>query len=112
MAEGAQCHCTFIAAISAIVDNLSPDFSSLNYSMRRLRIFNKKYSPNLSGNCGYGPEWLTWRYNGIGIQARQTPKLTPSEVKLLDVLFRVVDFNEDDVIQRHEGPPPLPYNCV
>ena len=41
MAEGAQCHCTFMYAISAIVGHFSPYFESLNYSMRRLRISNK-----------------------------------------------------------------------
>ena len=31
MAEGAQCHCTFMYAIPAIVGHFSPDFESLNY---------------------------------------------------------------------------------
>ena len=55
MAEGAQCHCTFMYAISAIVGYFSPDFASLYYSMRRLRILsNKTYLRNLVGNLGYG----------------------------------------------------------
>ena len=60
MAEGAQCHCTFMTAISAIVGNFSPDFASLNYSMRRLRISNKNILVECAERSGYGPEWLMW----------------------------------------------------
>jgi hypothetical protein len=58
VAEEAQCHCTFMYAISAIVGHFSPDFASVNYSMRRLRISNKTYLRNLVGKPGYGPERL------------------------------------------------------
>ena len=62
MAEVAQCHCTFMYGISAIVGHSSPDFEGVNYSMRRLQnlISNKNILRNLVGNMGYGPEWLIY----------------------------------------------------
>ena len=85
MTEGAQCHCTLMTPISVIVGHLSPDFESLHYSMRRLRISNKtnirvtwsersvmgyhgtvRYSTrgdgrgwNTTGLCGMGGHWPT-----------------------------------------------------
>ena len=58
MTEGAQCHCTLMTPIYVIVGHSSPDFEGVNYSMRRLQISNKNKSRRLSGNPGYGPEWL------------------------------------------------------
>ena len=40
------------------VCHFSPDFASLNYSMRRLRVSNKNIPRNLVGKSGYGPERL------------------------------------------------------
>ena len=52
MAEGAQCQCTFVYAISAIIGHFSPDFASINYS-RRLRISNKKMFAKLAPKVGF-----------------------------------------------------------
>ena len=60
MAEGTQCHCTFMYSISAIVGHFSPDFASLNYSMRRSRISNKNILATCSESRVMGPSgWCT-----------------------------------------------------
>ena len=69
MAEGAQCHCTFIAAISAIVTIWAQIFASLNYSMRRLRISNKNILVEWAERSGYGREWLIRGSNCLSFEA-------------------------------------------
>ena len=66
MAEGAQCHCTFIAAIFAIIGHLSSEFGSVNYSMRRLRISNKNILVHCAETAVMSPSgWYMCRRHAI-----------------------------------------------